>query len=184
MLTVKQRGQFVATMRWVHVTLMETLAAWVPTTPEMEVKLLLGEHIWDIAQHADSLGKRTFELRMPLQHSLRPVDAYARLLAEIAGMAPTTQRLAAVYEVLLPGLEARYHRYLDTTDTLSDAPTVRILERHLVDMQRMVGAARDLCREFPALRLNDQDWVEAMREREAGIDPVVAPSGAAAAVET
>lgn len=66
-LTVKERGQFVATMRHIHVWLMETLAAWVPTSPEMEVKILLGEHIWDVAQHADALGKRTSELRMPLQ---------------------------------------------------------------------------------------------------------------------
>src|SRR5262249_28366665 len=36
MLTVKERGHFVATVRWVHVWLMETLAAWVPTAPEME----------------------------------------------------------------------------------------------------------------------------------------------------
>ncbi len=43
MLTVKERGQFVATLRYVHVSLMETLAAWVPTTPEMEVKLLAVE---------------------------------------------------------------------------------------------------------------------------------------------
>src|SRR5262245_2806833 len=54
MLSVKERGHFVATMRSAHVSLMETMAAWVPTTPEMEVKLLLGEHIWDMAQHADS----------------------------------------------------------------------------------------------------------------------------------
>jgi hypothetical protein len=57
---------------------METLAQWTPTSPEMEVKLMLGEHIWDAAQNADALGKRTRELRLPLQHSLRPVDAYVR----------------------------------------------------------------------------------------------------------
>ena len=79
MLTVKERGHFVATLRYVHVTLMETLAAWVPTTPEVEVKLLLGEHIWDVAQHADSLGKRTFELRLPLQHSARAADPYVAI---------------------------------------------------------------------------------------------------------
>jgi len=42
----------------------------------MEVKLLFGEHIWDAAQHADALGKRTFELRLRLQHSVRPADKY------------------------------------------------------------------------------------------------------------
>ena len=138
MLTVKERGQFVATLRYVHVSLMETLAAWVPTTPEMEVKLLFGEHIWDVAQHADSLGKRTFELRMPLQHSVRAADAYVDFLATVAAVGPTPQRLAAMYDVLLPALAERQRRYLERTDRLVDAPTVRILERFLADRARMI----------------------------------------------
>jgi hypothetical protein len=183
MLTVKERGQFVATMRYVQVWLMETLAAWVPTTPEMEVKLLLGEHIWDVAQHADTLGKRTFELRLPLQHSLRPVDAYLDFLAEIAAISPTPQRIAAVYDVLLPALAARYRHYLDQTDALSDAPTVRLLERDLADTTRMVEASRALRHELPSLQLADQEWAKALAAREAAIDRLVAPSPGAAAVE-
>lgn len=177
--TVKERGQFVATMRYVHVQLMETLAAWVPTTPEMEVKLLFGEHIWDVAQHADSLGKRTFELRLPLQHSVRPADAYAALLTELAKTDSTPQRLAAVYDVLLPGLAARYRRYIDETDALTDAPTVRILERHLIDTARMIEAARALREELSYLRLQDQSWADAVRQREAAVDRLPAPSAAA-----
>ena len=53
------------------------------------------------------LGKRTFELRLPLQHSLRPADAYGDFLAELAALGPTPQRLAAVYDVVLPALAAR-----------------------------------------------------------------------------
>ena len=66
LLNVTERGAHVATFRWIEVRLMETLAHWVPTTPEMEAKLLFGAHIWDAAQHADILGKRTQELRLPL----------------------------------------------------------------------------------------------------------------------
>src|SRR5215212_6736096 len=98
-LTVRERGETVATLRYVNVWLMETLAAWVPTTPEMEVKLLFGEHIWDVAQHADAFGKRTFELRLPLQHGMRPANAYVELLQELGATGPTSQRLAAVYDV-------------------------------------------------------------------------------------
>ena len=36
-LSVKLRGEYVATFRAIEVHLMEMLAAWVPTTPEMEV---------------------------------------------------------------------------------------------------------------------------------------------------
>lgn len=182
MLTVKERGQFVATMRYVQVWLMETLAAWVPTTPEMEVKLLFGEHIWDAAQHADALGKRTFELRFPLQHSLQPVGAYAGFLVELAGTGPTPQRLAAVYDVLLPASAARYRRYLDQTDALSDAPTLRILERDLADTARMIESARALREELPALQLLGRDWADALLAREAAIEPIVA-SGVRVAAE-
>src|SRR5262250_2392791 len=172
MLTVKERGQFVATLRYVHVSLMETLAAWVPTTPEMEVKLLFGEHIWDMAQHADNLGKRTFELRMPLQKSMRPADGYVDLLAAVAAIEPTAQRLAAMYDVLLPALVERQRQYVEQTDKLVDAPTVRILERFFADAARMIDGAQALRNELPALQLADRQWVGNLRTREAALEHV------------
>jgi hypothetical protein len=183
MLTVKERGHFVATLRYVYVTIMETLSAWVPTTPEMEGKLLFGEHIWDAAQHADSLGKRTFELRMPLQKSIRAADGYVALLTDVAELGPTPQRLAAMYDVLLPGLAARQQRYLDQTDKLVDAPTVRILQHYLIDNARMIDAARALRNELPALQLADQKWIAALQAREAGLELLASavPAEAAAA---
>ena len=36
-LTVKERGEFVAILRYIQVNLMETLAAWVPSTPEQSL---------------------------------------------------------------------------------------------------------------------------------------------------
>jgi hypothetical protein len=184
MLSVKERGRFVATMRYIHVWLMETLAAWVPTTPEMEVKLLLGEHIWDAAQHADALGKRTYELRLPLQHSERPSEAYTQFLADVAALRPTPQRVAAMYDVVLPALASRQRHYLDRTDRLVDAPTVRILERYLADTVRMIESARSLRQELPAVELHDPAWVAALQEREAAIDPVAALPSEPAAVGT
>jgi hypothetical protein len=181
MLPVKERANFVATMRYVNVWLMETLAAWVPTSPEMEVKLLLGEHIWDVAQHADALGKRTFELRMPLQHSLQPAKTYLDLLAELADVGPTPKRMAVAYDVVLPALAARYRAYLGDTDALSDAPTVRILERHLTDVTRMMEAANRLRKDLPYLQSPDQGWVQSLQRREREIPSVVAAPVASAA---
>ncbi len=170
MLTVKERGQFVATLRYVHVSLMETLAAWVPTTPEMEVKLLFGEHIWDVAQHADSLGKRTFELRLALQRSMRPSEGYVALLTEVAALEPTPKRLAAMYDVVLPAIVRRERTYLERTDKLVDAPTVRIFDRHFADVSRMLAAAEELRRELPALQLDDRAWTTALQTREAKLE--------------
>jgi hypothetical protein len=173
-LTVRERGDSVATFRWVEVRLMEMLAAWVPTTPEMEVKLVFGAHIWETAQHADALGKRTAELRLPLQDSLEPVAAYVTLLEEVSGLTDTAQRVAGLYDCLLGGMAVRYRDYLARVDDLLDAPTVRIVDRILADMGRMTDESRGLRREVVAARLDDQGWTSALRQRDAGIGDIVA----------
>jgi len=165
-LSVKERGTAVATHRYVMVKLMETLARWVPTTPEMEVKLLFGAHIWDVAQHADALGKRTHELRMPLQHSLPPVPDYRELLDEVDAISDTSSRIAAFYDVVLPGIGARLRAYLELTDDLMDGPSVRIIDRILYDHARMIRDCEQLRGEFPALRPASEPLPE-LRRREA-----------------
>lgn len=164
-LSVKERGIAVATHRHVMVRLMETLARWVPTTPEMEVKLLFGSHIWDVAQHADALGKRTHELRMPLQHSLPPLEAYRELLDEVDAISDTAGRISAFYDVVLPGIGERLRAYLELTDDLMDGPTVRIIDRILHDHARMSRECEQLRAEFPALRPKGEP-IDELRRRE------------------
>jgi hypothetical protein len=178
-LSVKERGAAVATFRYVHVALMEMLAQWTPTTPEMEVKLLFGEHIWDMAQQADALGRRTQELRLPLQHSLAPVGAYVRLLEEVREQRDTARRLAGFYDALLPPLAGRYRGYLDRIDTLMDAPTVRILEQCSDVESRMIRQSRELRAEFPALAGVNGGWLEALLDRDTRISDLVAPGAPA-----
>ncbi|MGE3538136.1 MAG: DUF455 family protein [Candidatus Tectimicrobiota bacterium] len=144
-LTVRDRVTAVATFRFIHVQLLETLAYWIPTTPEMEVKILFGQHIWDIAQQADALGKRTYELRKPAHLSLRPTDDYLRVLEVLAALPTTAERLYGFYELILPDLARHYQTYLQQTDRLMDAPTVRILERMLTEVGNLRQASQALC---------------------------------------
>jgi hypothetical protein len=169
-LSVADRGRLLSTFRFVQVRLMEIAAAWTPTTPEMEVKVLLGRHIWDLAQHADGLGKRTFELRLPAQHSLRPAEGYLRLLEDVAALEPTAERLAALYEALLPGLEARYARYLEDADPLQDAPSRVIVERIRGDLARMRQEAQALRAELALAAADPAPW----RERESALAQLLA----------
>jgi hypothetical protein len=178
-LSVSERGSAVATFRYIHVELMQMLAQWTPSTPEMEVKLMFGEHIWDVAQHADALGKRAPELRLPPQHSLKPADPYLQLLGEVRKETGTARRLAAFYDALLPGLAHRYRGYLGKTDTLMDAPTVRILEAMLQTQARMIEQCGRLREEFPALRPAQPDtaWREALASQDRGLAELVAAGG-------
>jgi len=136
-LILREKAEHLATFRWLEVFLMETLARWVPTTPEMEVKVLMGRHIWDAAQHADALGKRTFELRAPLHYTLAPLPLHLSTMNELAAVEDTSGRLQAVYDVILPGLKVRYLQYLQNSDSLLDEPSFRVIENILADYARM-----------------------------------------------
>jgi hypothetical protein len=135
-MNVKERGDAIGTFRYIAVRLMETVAYWTPITPEMEAKVLFGRHIYDFAQHADALGKRTFELRQP-EHYTRPAaPAYVELLDSLRGAATTAERFSMLYDVVVPGLIGRYETYIRETDALLDEPSVIIMERIVADLRR------------------------------------------------
>jgi hypothetical protein len=136
----------------VNVFLMEMLAAWVPSTPEMEVKVLFGRHLWLAAQLADRLGRRTRELRAPLHSSRAPAASYRKALDELAALKSTVARVEGLYQIALPSLGSAYTGYLAQTDRMIDEPTVVILEEALRDIDRMRSESAALLDEFPALR--------------------------------
>jgi hypothetical protein len=146
--TVTDRCRNIATFRYVSVRLMETAARWTPTTPEMEAKVMFGRHIWDFAQMADWLGKRTFELRQAEHYTLRPVDAYDALLQDASKVESTSDRITTLYDGLIPGLIERYRAYLAATDPILDEPSVVIIERIVRDLERQRVEAAALQREL------------------------------------
>ncbi len=148
MKTVKDRCRAVATYRHVSVRLMEIVARWTPSTPEMEAKVMFGRHIWDYAQMADALGKRTFELRQPEHYSLAPVEAYEALLEKVSAQQSTGERIAALYDGVLPGLIGRYGGYVAASDPILDEPSIVIVERNVRELERQRGEAATLQREL------------------------------------
>jgi hypothetical protein len=178
-LTIREKADTLGTWRWASVFLMETLARWVPTTPELEVKTLFGLHVWDLAQHADELGKRTNDLRAPLHYSRRPAAGYAAALEALGGAAPTAERVAGFYDAALPDLERRYRAYLEETDHLLDQPTVRVLERLLRDIERMQADRRATQAERSDLALAAPAWSAGLATRFAPAAGMVEPRPAA-----
>jgi hypothetical protein len=169
-LSVQDRVRAIATFRFIEVRLMETVAGWTPLTPEMEVKVMLGRHIWDFAQHADLLGKRTFELRQPEQYTLPATPDYVSLLADVASETTTFSRLGSLYDAVLPALERRYQAYVADSDAIVDGPSLVIIERILNDIPRMRSEADEVRRRLSIARVSIDDLVA----REAGIRSLVA----------
>ncbi len=156
--TIRQKADRVGTFRFISVYLMETLARWIPTTPELEAKVFFGRQVWDFAQHADWLGRRTGELRSPMQWSLHPADGYLKVLQTMASATGTMERLTGFHDGILPDLEARYREYISRTDLLNDEPTVRILERIQFDFARIRVDRAAFPAIRPDLKLTDAGW--------------------------
>lgn len=169
-LTVKQRADTLATFRYVEVRLMEITSGWTPTTPEMEVKVMFGRHIWEFAQHADALGKRTFELRQPEHYTLRPVDPYFACIEDAGRIKPTAERLAVLWDVIIPGLVARFQTYLAETDALLDAPSLVIVERMIATHQRQSADADEVRRVMSIAAVGMPEF----RDREISVARIVA----------
>ena len=177
-LTIRQKADRIGTFRFTSVHLMEALARWVPTTPELEAKVLFGRHLWDLAQHADWLGRRTGELRASAHYSPRPADAYMAALEAMAGATGTLERVSGFYDGLLPDLERRYREYLAETDPLNDEPTVRIIERILFDLPRLQGDRVAFASQRADLTARDAEWATRIgtMAREAGAMAVDRPA--------
>lgn len=163
-LTVKQRADTIGTLRFVSVFLMETLARWIPATPEMEVKMLLSRQVWRMAQQADRLGKRARELRAPLHYSRPPRQEFLAALKQLAAVSDTNDRIDAFHDVALSALAIAHKRYLAETDRLTDEPTVMICEQALAEIETMKRERNEWGSEIPKPRATDSSALKAVRQ--------------------
>jgi uncharacterized coiled-coil DUF342 family protein len=163
-LNVKQRADAVGTLRFVSVFLMEALARWIPTTPEMEVKMLLSRHVWRMAQQADRLGRRARELRASLHYSRQPRCEFLEALKQLAAVTDTVDRIDAFHSVALSALVAEYKGYLAETDGLTDEPTVMICNQALDEIETMRRERNEWGSEIAKARATDSDTLKAVRQ--------------------
>ena len=161
--SIGQKADIIATFRYLSVYLMETLARWTPLTPELEVKVLFGRHLWEFAQHADVLGQRSSELRAGMHYTRPPKAAYKAALDELAMLETTADRVNAVYEVLIPDLLHRYQEGQRHADPLLDQPTIRLVDRITADLTRLPHERHELLTDAPVKV--DAGWVNRWRQR-------------------
>jgi hypothetical protein len=128
--TVRENSRRLANYRYLEIQLMESIAGWCHTTPQIAYKATFGYHVYDHAQAADRLGERLGQLRSSSERQEPATDDFARLCEYVWNLETTLERLVAVYRVLEPHLVSTYVYHADATDPLADTPTVRLL-RHL-----------------------------------------------------
>jgi len=148
-LTVEASARRLRAYRYVVERAMRALAGWIALTPELSAKLLMGRHVWDLAQHCDAFGRRLPELRAPAQVSEPANAAVVALMDAIESPeAPgeTVERLVGVYGVLKPHLIAVYRDHLAGANAVYEPPTRVILARCLDDEIRHVAAGTVILR--------------------------------------
>ncbi len=133
--------------RYVVERTMRALGGWIALTPELSAKLLMGRHVWDLAQHCDAFGRRLPELRAHAQESESANPSIATFMDAIEEPeAPdqTVERLVGVYAVLKPHLRATYCEHLARANPVYEPPTRRILTRCIEDETRHIVAGGEI----------------------------------------
>jgi len=138
---VEATARRVRNFRYAEEWLMMTLGGWIATIPEVPVKTGLGKIIWETALAADEFGKRLPELRCgrkALESSEASNHAFADFVQAVAEPETpdlTIEKLAGVFDVLIPHLVEVYELHNRETDAICDAPTIEILE-HILRYKR------------------------------------------------
>ena len=129
-------------------------AAFLPSTPEWEVKCALALHGWIDAEHALLIYSRIAELREPAPSAADVPDGNLCAAIDEGFAARTTaERAGAFYGALRPALREAIESYLAKTNPLCDQPTVRVLraiqaEEATVDQWALPARAAVASQEF------------------------------------
>ena len=139
--------------RYVVERTMRALGGWIALTPELSAKLLMGRHVWDLAQQCDAFGQRLPELRSRahVSEAANPaVAAFMDSLEDAEGPDQTVERLVGVYGVLKPHLLATYRDHLARANPVYEPPTRRILARCIDDEERHIAAGETILKYLAA----------------------------------
>src|SRR5438876_1582819 len=139
--------------RYVVERTMRALGGWIALTPELSAKLLMGRHVWDLAQQCDAFGQRLPELRSRAHVSEAANPAVATFmdsLEDAEGPDQTVERLVGVYGVVKPHLLATYRDHLARANPVYEPPTRRILARCIDDEERHIAAGETILKYLAA----------------------------------
>jgi hypothetical protein len=124
--------------------LAQALGAWTLAIPEFEVKIETGRHLFFHADAAHGLRGRLHEQ----EKTLTEIDAYRdaeidQFVEEILSADDAPELLVGIHQVAGAALATAYRHHADDTDPVTDAPTIRLLRRILLDYEPMLAWAEE-----------------------------------------
>jgi hypothetical protein len=119
--------------------LMQALGAWTLSLPEFEVKLETGRHIFFHGDAARLLRERLNEQEQRLAEVDKHRDADVdHFVEEMLSAANPAELLVGIHQVAGRALQTAYQHHIDDTDSVTDAPTIRLFRRVLGDYESML----------------------------------------------
>jgi len=120
--------------------MLRAIAGWSMGTPEFEVKLEFGRHIYWHADAGMKIRTRLTELRMAEETTDKfQSDDIAEFFSELIYSETQAHFVAALYGVVLPAMKQAYIEHAAHTDQVADAPTIRMIRQILVDYDEMIS---------------------------------------------
>ena len=114
-------------LHYAFVRLHEILTARITAEPIYELKSAFAHQAYLCAEHASALRARVGEMREPpLGLDEVPHEGLAIFFDEILAAPTTGELLVGLYEHAFPALDAALARYREDTNSLCDAPSVRL----------------------------------------------------------
>ncbi len=138
-LSVEGCVEWLKRLHYVWKRLHQIFTAHITAEPIYELKTAFSLHAHLCAEHAQAIRDRVSEMREPPLGLEVVPDATLEIICDEVLCCPTTrERCYGLYGVLLPALSESIQQYLNQTNRLADAPSVRILrfaQLELADMQ-------------------------------------------------
>ena len=104
----------------------ELAAQWMPTTPEIDVKLLLAEQCGDEMKHYALICHRLEELGEPPEAGDAPAEGYSPLYHYLRGLRSTVERVAAGPFAREAIAEVRNDQFVRFCEAVGDEATARL----------------------------------------------------------
>ena len=145
-LSVEECVSWLKRLHYVWRRLHEIFTGRITSEPLYELKTAFSHQGWICAEHAGALRTRVSELREPpLGLDVVPHAGLEWVLDELRSAPDGATFCQGVYGVVLPALNEAIAEYLDTTNPLADAPSVRVLRFAQLELEQLLSFGSQAC---------------------------------------
>jgi 1,2-phenylacetyl-CoA epoxidase catalytic subunit len=109
----------------------EIAAVWIPTTPEIEVKLALARQVGDEAKHYRLIQDRLEEMGIDLSGFNPGADGYGPMFQLLAGFKTTVERIGAAQFTRESLALKKNDQFIEFCDAAGDHSTARLYREYI-----------------------------------------------------